>query len=148
MMIPGTFEPQTPQLSGSIATDVLDAGPIPNPANIIRVTDAWQVHVTWSVTSLYPTVLPPPSGKWHVRVYANPVGPGLGSQVTMLDPLVTDAPLVVNTRSYDKTLFIGPNILLPGVYQIVTVITIDDGAAPPVPLAIAAFGEGQVVQFY
>ena len=148
MMIAGTFEPQTPPLlSGSIATEVLDPGS--NPANVIHVTDAWKVHVTWSVTgSLAPLV--PATGKWRVRVYSESIGPGLDQVVASKDYDVSQEPLdVTNTRSYDENLSIPANTLAKGLYKIVTVITIDDNAMPvPNPIAIAAFGEGPFMQFF
>ena len=147
MLVSGVFEPQAlPLMTGAISTEVVDPGL--SPVNIIHVSDPWKVHVTWNMTGDFVPPLPA-TGKWHLRVYAESVGPGASAVVSSKDVTVGSVPLVGKTRSYDDNLDVPANALPPGLYRVVTVITIDDGTLPiPNPVPIAAFGEGPVMQFF
>ncbi len=138
------FEPDIPgYMSGGIRTTVQDPAGLQPHTHIIRLSDAWAIRVQWDisgggVSGLAPTAL------WHVRAYLESIGPGNEFEVATLDePLGAAAP----SHSYDKVLAVpaAHPLLAAGPYKLVTVITITNGG---VPVQIAAYDEGPVLQFY
>ncbi|MBI1278663.1 MAG: hypothetical protein GC179_11105 [Anaerolineaceae bacterium] len=139
----GSFEPQlAPFISGTIDTQVHDTDL--QPLNIVRLSDPWHVHVQWSVNG---SIVPLIAGTWHVRVYAESMGPGAEMEVGSLDVAVNAEPLSGLSRSYDRRIIVPANLagLTDGVYRITTVLTIDNGGARGM---IAAFDQGPLMQFF
>ncbi len=137
------FEPQTLPINGSISTTVLDPTG-QNPSNlIIQIPDAWAVRVVWSVAGDAVPMMAA-AAQWRVRVSLESLGPGLEAQVGALNEPV-GAPAAMHT--YDRIINIPGSFpgLTPGAYKLVTVLTLDNGG---LPVPIAAFSEGPVVQFY
>ena len=139
----GSFEPQlAPFLSGAIDTQVHDTNL--QPLNIVRLTDAWHVHVQWNING---SIVPLIAGTWHIKVFVESIGPGAEMEVASLDVPVTAEPLVGLARSYDRRIVVPANLagLTEGLYRITTVMTIDNGGARGM---IAAFSEGPLLQFF
>ena len=139
----GSFEPQLPPfLSGAIDTQVHDTGGA--PINIVRLSDPWHVHIQWNVTG---SIVPLINGTWHIKVYAESMGPGAEMEVGSLDVLVNAEALVGMTRSYNRLIVVPGNLagLTDGVYRVTTVLTIENGGSRGM---IAAFDQGPLMQFF
>ncbi len=141
--MPGSFEPQlAPFLSGSCDTQVHDTNL--QPLNIVRLSDAWHVHVQWNIKG---SIVPLINGTWHVKVYVESIGPGPEMEVASMDVPVNAEPLAGLARSYNRRIVIPANLpnLIEGLYRVTTVITIENGGARGM---IAAFDEGPILQFF
>jgi hypothetical protein len=148
IMAVGTFEPQDKVfLSGTIEAEVLDPNGV-EPVTIIRVSDLWQVHATWSMKGQNAKAYFMANALWHVVVYAESIGPNPEMILTELD-VPMNPPLLkvgINEYRYESNFNINKGLLSPGPYKIVTVIT----AVYPdrTPIEMAAYCEGPIVQFY
>jgi hypothetical protein len=138
----GIFEDLFPaDMTGNIDATVLDPHGITPPTTIIRVTDDWGVHVEWYIDGPAAPLL---GGEWTVTVYAESIGAGpemqLGNKVVDLDTQLPAPP-----RNYEATINVVAGTLPAGVYRLVSVLNY---ANMGVPLEIAGFVEGPLVQIY
>lgn len=145
-MSAGVFENLFPPtlLTGDLSTEVLDPHGITPPVTIIRTSDLWKVKADWYIQG---PAAPLISGKWTWRVFAESIGAGpeleLGKKEVPVD-VVWD--LVTLRRDYpDNTIDVTAGTLPAGVYRLVSVLNY---ANMGVPLEIAGFVEGPVVQIY
>jgi hypothetical protein len=136
------FETLDPaHLTGSISLTVLDPGA--QPTNIIETDDNWSVKVEWSISG---PIAPGLGGDWHVKAFLDDLdgGPFEGQVgATKHISLNSAAPALV--RNYTTTIDVPAGTPPVGVYRLVTVITYSN---LNVPLEMAAFEEGPVLQFY
>ena len=90
------FEVQLGSMHGHINTQVLDPAGVA-PITIIRLTDAWQLEVNWS---LHGPLVPMIDGDWRVTAYLESMGPGpeisLGTVNVDIGSGGTPIPLVWN----------------------------------------------------
>jgi hypothetical protein len=134
-------------LTANFAAEVLDPNGI-LPVEIIQTTQAWSVRVQWNLSGLNAPFLQGAGRQWKLQVFAESIGTGFEGELTPAPIMVPVGPVAAAAPNftYDVTIPITAAALsTPGVYKLVTVLTLVDGAAP---LPIAAYQEGPVVQTY
>lgn len=131
-----------PLLVGNTVAVVEDPAGVNPPSTIIQAEDAWRVHVDWSITNIAAPFL---GGDWQVRVYAESIGGGFeGLLGTVSVPLNTALPLPL-PRQYHAFVNVAGGFLAAGAYRLVTLINYSNLG---VPLEMAAFEEGPIIQVY
>ncbi len=135
------FEPNVaPFITGNMAApQVFD--PHLNPASIIRTADNWRIRLNWDTSGLF-IPLVNPGASWNISAYLESLGPGPEYTVaTATEPFGAPA----NSHSYTKDLNISSGSVPAGVYRLVCVLTLTSGG---MPMPIAAFSEGPVLNFF
>ena len=129
-------------LAGTMTAHVHDPAGIQPPSTIIQTDDPWNIVVEWSIDD---AIAPFLGGDWHVRVFVESIGPGFEGQVgpTVDVPLASHPP--GPPRNYSATVNVAAGFLAAGSYKIVALLNYDMLA---VPLEMAAFHEGPIVQIY
>jgi hypothetical protein len=136
-------------LTGTAEITVKDPAGITPPSTIIQTDDAWQVEVKWEIDG---AIAPFIGGEWEVSVFVEAIGPGEEKQVgtTKNVPLSNAAPLplprqyttAVDVPAFDPNAGVG---LDKGAYRLVTLVNFKHLG---VPLEMAAFVEGPILQVY
>jgi hypothetical protein len=99
--------------------------------------------VTWNLTQVIAPFL---GGEWKLRVYAESIGGGFEGQLGAdVDIPLNTAPALPLPRQYHGDVNVPGNTLPPGAYRLVTLINYSNGG---VPLEMAAFQEGPIIQVY
>jgi hypothetical protein len=113
------------------------------PSTIIQAEDPFFIHVLWTIDQV---VAPFLAGDWQLRVYAESVGGGFEGQLgpTINVPL-NAAPALPLPRTYHGDVSVAGNTLAPGTYKLITLINYSNLG---VPLEMAAFQEGPIIQVY
>ncbi|RME49230.1 MAG: hypothetical protein D6791_01225 [Chloroflexi bacterium] len=128
-------------LTGTISHTVQDPAGINPPSTVIQTDDPWNVQVQWSIDGVAAWLL---GGEWHLRVFAESIGPGpevlLGTATV---PLATVPP--PPPRNFTHTINVPAGTLPEGTYRLVTVINYTNGG---VPAEMAGFDDGTVIQLY
>lgn len=135
------FETALVGLTGTITHHILDPAGIDPPSTIIQTDDAWDVEVDWGINGVPAFFL---GGEWHVRVFAESVGPGPEQELGHDHVPVAAAPPALN-RAYNMTIHVPAGTLPEGTYKLVTVINYTNGG---IPGEMAGFDDQTVVQVY
>jgi hypothetical protein len=138
----------TAGVTGNVSVTVLDPAGIA-PTTIIQTDHAWQVRVDWFIDG---AVAPFIGGKWKVRVYAESLGNGEEKQIgDTMDVDLNTTPPLPTPRNYSTTVNI-PKFsddalkgLDAGLYRLMTAVLYENLL---VPLEMAGFEEGPIVQIY
>lgn len=135
-------------VTGNVSLTVLDPSGIA-PTTIIQTDHAWQVRVNWFINGV---VAPFIGGKWKVRVFAESMGNGAEKQIgDTMEVDLNSTPPLPTPRNYTTTLNI-PRFaddavkgLDKGLYRLTTAVLYENLL---VPLEMAGFQEGPIVQIY
>jgi hypothetical protein len=130
-------------LVANATAQVQDPAGINPPSTIIQTEDPFRVRVNWTLTNI---VAPFLGGDWELKVYAESIGGGFEGQLgaTVNVPL-SAAPALPLPRAYQADVNVPANALAPGAYRLVTLINYSNLG---VPLEMAAFEEGPIIQVY
>lgn len=129
-------------MTASSVAQVEDPLGINPPSTIIQTDDNWRVHVDWQLAGPAAPFL---GGDWQVRVYAESIGGGFEGQLgpTVNVPLNSAPP--GPPRNYHAFVNVTAGTLAAGAYRLVTLINYSNLG---VPLEMAAFEEGPIIQVY
>lgn len=130
-------------LTGEASVVVKDPQGIEPPATIIQTDDEWTIEVHWSLDGPAAPFL---CGQWQVAAFVESIGPGEEKQVGETQTVPMDAaPPLPTPRTYTTTIVVPAGELAVGAYKLVTLINANQNG---VPLEMAAFIEGPILQFY
>ena len=131
-----------PLLVGNSVAVVEDPAGINPPSTILQTEDPWRVHVDWSITNGAAPFL---GGDWEVRVYAESIGGGFEGLLGSVTVPLNSAPPMPLPRQYHVFVNVAGGLLAAGAYRLVTLINYSNLG---VPLEMAAFEEGPIIQVY
>jgi hypothetical protein len=130
-----------------LVPQVFDPEGITPPTRIIQTDDRWEVMARWFIDGVGAAFL---GGDWTVRLFAEAMGPGTDKELAKA-VIALDSKPVAPPRQYTHLFKIPAfdgdpvNGLEPGVYKLVTVVNYSHLG---VPLEMAGFREGPIIQIY
>lgn len=148
------MEPLVVGLPGILTTNIsplkiFDPGDPLTPNTIIETNDPWSVEVDWSTSG---TVAPALGVTWKVQAFLESMDgkpdPGQVGPTEMLT-LANGHFTPPNTVSYKATINVGAGVVPAGLYKLnVAVTTTATIGGVTIPIEMAGFDEGPLMQFY
>ena len=135
--------------------NIVEPGTANAPSSIVTSGEIFAIEVHWEVAGPIAPALNP-AYKWNARVFFESIGPGGEGQLgaTVVVPYTTHTagnPALGSPSYHYKATLTGLSLVNPPAtptraYRLITVITMDDGATPAVPVEIAGYLDGPIVQ--
>lgn len=133
-------------MTGEISLRVLDHD---LDVNMVLQDDLqFNLEVKWCLTGLTQNGqqdIKALGGEWTVRAFAESIGGGFEGQIGTTQTIPLSTQPAVNPRCYQSNIPIAPFTLRPGAYELIVLVNYSN---LNVPLRMAGFVEGHIVQIY
>lgn len=130
-------------LSGTITSRVVDPADPGTPQTIIETDDRWFVDVHWNIKG---PLAPFMCGQFTLKAYLEDIAAtNFEGQIGQTEVVDLDEAPVSENRSYHRQINVKAGAVPTGVYKLTTILTYSHGG---VPLELAGFDEGPMIQLY